>query len=139
MTEEKHLTHKEIKEFNKSVSKAWSSITYKIDNISWTHYATELFNIIKEESKEHDRFRAEGIKRNITVYEETKYFCCLWLLRFVYNLEDTYKPDLKDYLSTKKSIFYAYAIALNYSDRIKEAVSYDEAFNICKVSYTQLI
>lgn len=136
--EEKHLTPKEIKEFNKLISSVWGRISYKIDNISWTHYATELFNLNKEESKQHDNFRGDGIKRGISVYEETKYFSCLWLLRFAFNI-DCYKPEIKDYISTKKSIFLAYSIALNYGDKIKEIVTEEEAKKINSVDYTQLI
>jgi hypothetical protein len=92
----------------------------------------------KEESKQHDNFRGKDIKRNISTYEEAKYFSCLWLLKFVYNF-DCYKPQVKDYLSTRKSIFYAYAIALNYGDKIKEVVTEEEFKQIVKVEYTQLI
>ena len=138
MTEEKHLTAKEIREFNKLISSVWSKINHKIDNISFTHYASNLFEMNKNESKEHDKFRGDSIKRNISIYEEAKYFSCLWLLRFVFN-DNCYIPDIKDYLSTKTSLFYAYAIALNYGDKIKEVITEEEFKQINAVSYTELI
>lgn len=139
MEEEKHLNPKEIKEFNKLVSKVWGKISHKIDNITWTHYATELYNMSKQESKEHDNFRGDNIKRGITINEESKYFSCLWVLRYSFKLDNIYYPEIKDYLSTKRSLYYAYAIALNYGDEIKEVVTEEEANKINSVEYTQLI
>lgn len=136
--EETHLTPKEIKEFNKLVSSVWGKIESRIDNIDWTHYATELYKINLEESKQHDRFRSDGIKRGITTTEEAKYFSVLRLVQYAFNFE-CYKPEIKDLLHTKKSLFYTYAIALNYGDKIKEVVTEDDAYKIFNVSYTQLI
>ena len=136
--EEKHLTPKEIKEFNKLISSLWSKISHRIDNISWIHHATDFLALNHLESKEHDNFRGVEIKRGITISEESKYFSVLRLLEYTFNF-DCYKPQLKDLLNTKKSLFYAYSIALNYGDRIKEVVTEEEAKRVYAVSYTQLI
>lgn len=136
--EEKHLTTKEIKEFNKLISSLWSRINQNIDNLSWEHYATELYKLNYQESKEHDNFRERSIKRGITINEEAKYFSVLRLLQYSFNFEG-YKPDVKDYLSVKKSLFYAYAIALNYTEKIKKDITEEEAKKVCSVSYTALI
>ena len=136
--EEIHLTPKEIKNFNKLICDVWSRINHKIDNLDWTHYATELYKMNLEESKEHDNFRGRDIKRGISVTEEAKYFSVLRLIEYSFNF-DGYKPQVKYLLHTKKSLFYAYSIALNYGDKIKEVVTEEEAKEIKAISYTQLI
>jgi hypothetical protein len=136
--EEIHLTPEEIKDFNKLISSAWNRINYAIDNIGFEHYATELFNLNMIETKQHDRFRGEDTKRGITKNEECKYFSVLRLVEYAFNLEG-YKPEVKDYLHTKKSLFYTYAVALNYGDKIRAVITEDEAIKIRSISYTQLI
>ena len=60
------------------------------------------------------------------------------LVRYSFNLEG-YTPTVKDYLTTRRSCFFAYSIALNYGDKIREVITEEEAKKINAVSYTQLI
>lgn len=94
----------------KQIRDCWVKIQDAFSKIDWSSYADQLLEIATEESKSHDRFRADSIERGISVHTEAKYFAIKRLYECRYT---DYKPETVDFCMTQKSCFYAYSMAKN--------------------------
>lgn len=116
----------------------WNKAQHKLNSLSWNKYGDELLKANLLESKSHDRFRGEDIKRGITIKEEAVFFAIKRLAEYTYNLEG-YKPKAEDYNHVLKSIFIAYALADEYNKELKEIISLKDAQFLNKLDYCELI
>jgi hypothetical protein len=109
------------KEVKKLISNAYYRLVLATDNVSWTHYADELYKIEKEYEKNHRRYTECDYVFSIN--DCAKY----WAVKHIIDgLNDTKELNVKSYLHLKKSIFYAYSMVANYRDRIeKEFIGFD--------------
>lgn len=97
------------KEIKKLISNAYYRLILATDNVSWTHYADELYKIEKEYEKNHRRYTECDYVFSIN--DCAKY----WAVKHILDgLSDTKELNVKSYLHLKKSIFYAYSMVANY-------------------------
>lgn len=91
----------------KLIKETYDILQESFNNISWNNYGNEYLNLCLAESKDHDRFRG-GLEnaRGINLITEARYFAIKRLVECL----DGYVPNLKNYISTQKSCFYAYAL-----------------------------
>lgn len=138
MMEQKHLTEKEIKQIVKKLKLVWSDISYIVSNSDMRNHAEDLFKQVKTEAKQHDFFRSDGIKRGISINEESLLFSCKTICDHLYDFEN-YKPIAEDYLSVKISLFIGYAIAFKMGNRLRAKINKDLAEWVFKLDYCELI
>jgi len=124
------------KEALKLVNKAWIELDYLLSSIHWGHYGKEYIKLNIEEEKGHDRFRPEGTSRGLTIKEAAKLFCVTQIADYLLNKR---KLDVSDYLSTRKSHFFACALVANYRKEIENAWKGLDIETISNLDYAELI
>lgn len=96
----------------------WCALESDLSNIDWTNYGRRLLDLTLEESKAHDRFRGESIRRGLSIKQEAQLFAIKRVVDYL--LGDT-PPQASDYWQLQESCIAAYAIAVN--PRFKDALS----------------
>lgn len=95
---------------SKLLAGTWLNIAYQLSIIDWTSYGDRLLELCIEESKSHDRFRADSIRRGLSIQQEARYFAIKRMWEYM-NSEKA--PSPSDYLMLQRSCFAAYCIATN--------------------------
>ncbi len=125
----------------KLIDKAWAALEERLDSIKMaSSMGTAYLNENKRETKSHRNFCSDGIKCGLTPLQEAKLFAVQQIVKYAYTSER--KPELIEYLSTRKSIYTAASIALNYPEEITQALSCLKATDfgtILAMDYVELI
>jgi hypothetical protein len=128
--------NKHQKDTIKLVNEAYYKLS-TLNNINWTAYRDELFNMNLKDEKQH-RKAFGGETRNY----ETPMADCARLFTVKHIAEALFKPDrykIKDMLHIKKSCIQAQALADNYQDRINEAWKGFDIKILAELDYILLI
>lgn len=126
--------NKEQKEVIKLINNAYSDLSI-LNNITWTQYREELFNLNKKEELAHRRF-TDGKKYQVSVSDCAK----LFVVRHIAEcLIDSNRYNFKDILFLKKSIPLSCSIVLNYGDKIKEAWKDQDIQKLSDLDYICLV
>jgi len=128
---------KERKEAIKLIKSVWNKCEYILNNKGWCRYGNELLLITRDESKKHDRFRDDSIKRGLTITEESKFFAVQRLTSYLYELDNI--PSLDGYHHTQKSVYYAYSLAQEFQTELKTVVTLETATKLKELDYCKLI
>jgi len=118
------------KESINKIKKMWSKIEYKLNNRTMQMYGTQYLKLNREELKNHSVY--SGFKRGLTITEESKFFAVQRIAECLYN---NYKPDVKSYLHTIKSVYMAYALCSEYTKILKEVMKKEEAQYFINLDY----
>ena len=89
-----------------------------LNNITWTTYRDNLFDLHKKEEKQHDNLRPSGTSRGLTITESAKLFTVCWIAEYLLSQKAI---DAKDYINVRASAFYAYSVAMTYKTEILKA------------------
>ena len=127
----------------KLINDTFSAFQYAFENIDCTNYAKRLLALTTEESKCHDGYRADSIKRGMSISTEAKFFA---LKRYtVYRFMSHNAPTAEQWFHIQHSCYAAYAMAfdkkLQNSDSVME---FDKAhkenlLTIASLDYCELI
>jgi len=114
MTNTKTTTTKTKTTHTKEIESIYFSLVRIMESAS--HLDDFMKAVIKDERK-HRSFRPSTIsgKFGLTVKQAAQYFVCKWILE-----AKTSKPEVKEYLHTKKEVFTGYSIYKMYEKEIKE-------------------
>jgi len=126
------------KEQIKKIKSVWNKCERILNTKGWNSYGNELLNLCKEESKQHNRFRGENIKRGLTLLDESKFFAVQRLTSYLYGISD-YVPKLEDYAHTQKSVYLAYALSVEFKTYLFKEVSLADAEVLKSFDYVKLI
>ena len=110
--------NKHQKDTIKLVNEAYYKLS-TLNNINWTPYRDELFNMNLKDEKQHRKAFGGEVREY-----ETPMADCARLFVVKHIAEAFIKPNLhtiKDILHIKKSCIQAQALVENYQDRINEA------------------
>jgi len=121
------------KEQLKLIDKAYYELEL-LNNIQWTHYRDELFELCKTEEKKHDRNR---VNRGITVNEASKMFVVKRIAEYL--LDEKRMPSMDSFIWCLQSCFYSASLVLNYRERIKKAWSELDIQSIASLDYSELV
>lgn len=124
------------KEQKKLIKSTWDKAKHVLNN-SWSHYGDKLYKQCLEETKEHDRFRGERIKRGLTITEEAQLFSIQTLCKYVFIANNTL--DAAEYNHMKTSHFIAYSCAKDFNKDLKAALDIGDALSIIELDYCELI
>jgi hypothetical protein len=100
----------------KLINTIWSDLQERFNNISWNHYGDRLLELTRAETKAHSNFMGEFGSRGLSQITEAKYFA---VLRVVECAMDKRVPDVRDFVSTQQSAFYAASLALSYPEVVE--------------------
>lgn len=131
------MNQKEKKDILRKIKNVWNKAEYSLNNRSFSDYGCQLLQLTRFESKRHDNFRGESIRRGMTITEEAKYFALTRLCAYLWDLDK--QPDIRSYHHCQKSIYMAYALAKEFEVELKEIISLDYATELFKVDYCVLI
>jgi hypothetical protein len=135
-TVEKPLTAQERKDQIKLIKKAFNRLEYCFSIVSWGQYGKQYWKQCQEESKQHGNWKPEGIKRGLTVYEESQLFYVRTIAEYLYAL----KPlNAGSFLWTKTSCFYAYALVNDYRKEIVKSLEGIDTQALGRLDYCKLI
>jgi hypothetical protein len=119
----------------KAIQKAYIAIEGVLSRVSWGQYGREYFALNRAEELQHDRARPAGIRRGLTIAEAAKVF---YVRQIIEALQGTLKVEAREYLWIRKSIFFAVALADNYGQELREALTGVDFAEILKVDYVAL-
>jgi hypothetical protein len=137
------MTKKDRKKAIEAIKTAHGRLMAALDNITWNHIYSDYFNANIKEEKKHDNFRHDSIRRGISIYEAGQLFAVKQIVEFYLRKDEhgnkVKKPDVKDFLSIRKTIYEAYAITETYRPRIKQALKGLDLEYIQSLDYCELI
>lgn len=99
------------------IKRVYNALAYELSTIDWTNYGQKLLELTLEESKQHDRFRGDSIRRGISVLNEARYFAVKRVIEYV---DSERGLDASEFFSMQRSCFAVFAIATN--KRFKEVL-----------------
>lgn len=100
------------------------------------HYHFEYLNILKQEETQHNKNRLDNIHAGLTRLQSIKLF---YVKRILEALTDTNKRNIKDYISTKPSVFYAASLVENLRVEFESAFMDIPLEPILAIDYAQLM
>jgi len=118
------------------IHRAWRNIDECLATQHFGMYGKEYLKLNKEEEKSHDRMRSYEIKRGISINEAAKVF---YVQQIIEGLMGQLKFEVKDYLSIRKSCFFAMALVENYRAELEEALKDFNYAEILAIDYCELI
>ena len=120
----------------KLINEAYDNLANAFSVVGWGMYGRQYEKLNKEEEESHRTFKPDHITAGIITRQAVKYF---YVHQIAAALTDGYKPALKDYLHTRKSIFFAWALVENYPKEIKKALEGLDLQEIMAIDYAELM
>ena len=109
-----------------------------LNEINWTRYRDDLFKMEKKSERDHRKCRFDGgeySKRAISINDSARYFACKHILDALVQEP----PNLKGFLSLKRSIFYGHSLVANYRTRIEGCLDGFNFRDFKKLNYVDLV
>jgi hypothetical protein len=118
----------------KLISEAYSAL-YVLNNITWTPYRDRLFELCRDEEKQH---RGHGDRSwGATINDCARMFAVRDVVSYL--IGESKAPTAKDYLSYKKSCFMAASLVENYRAEITKALEGHDLKAIAALDYVEII
>ena len=126
--------NKEQKQIKKIIDEAYGSLRC-LNNITWTSYREDLFEMNKQDEKRH-RFNRPSSDFEASINDCAKFFTVQNIAESLLN-ENQY--NIKDLINIRKSCLYAQSIVENYKDKILEAWKDQDIKYLADLDYISLI
>jgi hypothetical protein len=128
--------NKNQRQLVKRINEAYRKLS-TLNNITWTAYRDELFNLnLKDEKKHRSSFGG-----HINRFESSASDCArLFVVRHIAEaLTNPNQYKIKDILHIRESAIKAQALVENYADRIIEAWKTEDIKELATLDYIELI
>jgi len=106
----------------KAIDAVFNALAYTLDNLTHTRYMSDLYELERAHEKRHRNWTANFGRPDdyggVSIATAAKYFAARHIIE---GLSADWSP--KDSLHLKDTVWRVYAIALNYGDEIKDALS----------------
>ena len=126
--------NKEQKQIKKIIDEAYGSLRC-LNNITWTSYREDLFEMNKQDEKRH-RFNRPSSDFEASINDCAKFFT---VQNIAESLLKENQYNIKDLINIRKSCLYAQSIVENYKDKILEAWKDQDIKYIADLDYISLI
>jgi len=126
--------NKEQKQIKKIIDEAYGSLRC-LNNITWTSYREDLFEMNKQDEKRH-RFNRPSSDFEASINDCAKMFTVQNIAESLLN-ENQFK--IRDLINIRKSCLYAQSIVENYKDKILEAWKDQDIKYLADLDYISLI
>jgi cupin superfamily acireductone dioxygenase involved in methionine salvage len=126
--------NKEQKQIKKIIDEAYSSLRC-LNNITWTSYREDLFEMNKQDEKRH-RFNRSSSDFEASINDCAKMFTVQNIAESLLN-ENQFK--IRDLINIRKSCLYTQSVVENYKDKILEAWKDQDIKYLADLDYISLI
>jgi hypothetical protein len=126
--------NKEQKQIKKIIEEAYSSLRC-LNNITWTSYREDLFEMNKQDEKRH-RFNRPSSDFEASINDCAKMFT---VQNIAESLLKENQFNIKDLINIRKSCLYAQSVVENYKDKILEAWKDQDIKYLADLDYISLI
>jgi hypothetical protein len=126
--------NKEQKQIKKIIDEAYSSLRC-LNNITWTSYREDLFEMNKQDEKRH-RFNRPSSDFEASINDCAKMFT---VQNIAESLLKENQFNIKDLINIRKSCLYAQSVVENYKDKILEAWKDQDIKYLADLDYISLI
>jgi cupin superfamily acireductone dioxygenase involved in methionine salvage len=126
--------NKEQKQIKKIIDEAYGSLRC-LNNITWTSYREDLFEMNKQDEKRH-RFNRSSSDFEASINDCAKMFTVQNIAESLLN-ENQFK--IRDLINIRKSCLYAQSVVENYKDKILEAWKDQDIKYLADLDYISLI
>jgi len=122
----------------KLIKDTWQRLDYALSSIRWGGYGKEYLDLNIREEKDHNRYRPDHCKRGLTILEASKLFAVKEIVEALVGQEKD-RPEIKDYLHFRKSVFYAWSLVENHREELTKALEGVNYNDILALDYVELI
>jgi cupin superfamily acireductone dioxygenase involved in methionine salvage len=126
--------NKEQKQIKKIIDEAYGSLRC-LNNITWTSYREDLFEMNKQDEKRH-RFNRSSSDFEASINDCAKMFTVQNIAESLLN-ENQFK--IRDLINIRKSCLYTQSVVENYKDKILEAWKDQDIKYLADLDYISLI
>jgi hypothetical protein len=126
----------EKREALKLIQENYWKIKEVLECVAWGNYHKEYYNLIQAEEKDHRRFCPEGVTCGLTQGEAVKLFYVQTIFEYLYTDR---KLSARDYLSVRKSHFFACSLVENYREELNKALQGVNFALVNSVDYAELM
>ena len=126
--------NKEQKQIKKIIDEAYGSLRC-LNNITWTSYREDLFEMNKQDEKRH-RFNRPSSDFEASINDCAKMFT---VQNIAESLLKENQFNIKDLINLRKSCLYAQSVVENYKDKILEAWKDQDIKYLADLDYISLI
>ena len=126
--------NKEQRQIKKIIDQAYSSLRC-LNNITWTSYREDLFEMNKQDEKRH-RFNRSSSDFEASINDCAKMFT---VQNIAESLLKENQFNIKDLINLRKSCLYAQSVVENYKDKILEAWKDQDIKYLADLDYISLI
>jgi hypothetical protein len=126
--------NKEQRQIKKIIDQAYSSLRC-LNNITWTSYREDLFEMNKQDEKRH-RFNRPSSDFEASINDCAKMFT---VQNIAESLLKENQFNIKDLINLRKSCLYAQSVVENYKDKILEAWKDQDIKYLADLDYISLI
>jgi len=128
--------NKEQKQIIKTVNQAYSKL-YVLNNIKWTAYRDDLFNMNKQDEIKHRKSMSDRDYSNVaSISDCAKFFV---VHNIAESLLNKFKYTIKDLLVIRKSCLYSQSLVENYREIIEKAWESENIKDLANLDYISLI
>jgi len=129
--------NKEQKQIIKKINQAFSKLSV-LNNIKWTAYRDDLFNLIKKDELQHRKSFGDRSysKDTAPISDCARLFV---VQNIAESLLNRVKYTIKDYLIIRKSCLYAHSLVENYREQIEKAWTGEDIKSLADLDYISLI
>jgi hypothetical protein len=126
--------NKEQKQIKKIIEEAYGSLRC-LNNITWTSYREDLFEMNKQDEKRH-RFNRSSSDFEASINDCAKMFT---VQNIAESLLKENQFNIKDLINIRKSCLYAQSVVENYKNKILEAWKNQDIKYLADLDYISLI
>ena len=126
--------NKEQRQIKKIIDQAYSFLRC-LNNITWTSYREDLFEMNKQDEKRH-RFNRPSSDFEASINDCAKMFT---VQNIAESLLKENQFNIKDLINIRKSCLYAQSVVENYKDKILEAWKDQDIKYLADLDYISLI
>jgi hypothetical protein len=128
--------NKEQKQIIKTVNQAYSKL-YVLNNIKWTVYRDDLFNMNKQDEIRHRKSFGERDYSGVASISNCARFFVVH--NIAESLLNKSKYTIKDLLIIRKSCLYSQSLVENYREEIEKAWKDENIKDLANLDYISLI
>lgn len=124
------------KEQLKLISKVSNELDYKFQSIHWGEYGKQLKDIIRHDEKQHRKIAPDNVMHGLTISQAVNLFYVKLICEGLFNCKDY---SIKDYIHIRQDVLFAYSLAKNYEQELKECFKDVNIQDVLNLDYADLM
>lgn len=120
----------------KLINKVSNELDYKFQSIHWGEYGKQLKDIIREGEKRHRKLAPDNHNFGLTISQSVNLFYVKLICEGLFDCKDY---SIKDYMHIRKDVLFAYSLAKNYEQELKECFKDVNIQDVLNLDYADLM